>query len=151
MKTLFQVILSCLLIANAGCIGSKKTLDSTTISYASKHQELVKEAATYAISRTFNNSSHGFQAKDVEDKEMRKKIISLCNSVFVSYKDGPYSEITDSCVSFESITLFGKTQIIYDFAARERSFPDNTINRSQHYFVKVADRIYYKREPIPMM
>lgn len=133
------------------CILSKKATDKSVTKYVSNNNELVKEAAEYSVSVTYNQSKKEFLAKDVLDKEMRDKITSLGVSVYVAYKDGPYSEIPDSSVTFKTMTLFGVTEIVYDFAETERTFADNTKNRQEYYFVKLADRIYYRRRPIPMM
>ena len=119
--------------------------------YVSNNIELVKEAAEFSVLTTYNQSKKDFLAKDIPDKKMRDKITSLGASVNVAYKEGDYSEITDSSVTFKTMTLFGVTEIIYDFAAAERTFADNTKNRQSYYFVKLADRIYYRRRQIPMM
>ena len=83
---------------------------------------------------------------------MRGKIASLGTEVSVVYKNGGYYEIPDSTVTFESITLLmGVTEIVYDFAYNPRSFSNNGSRNGEYYFVKVADRIYYRKRPFPMM
>ncbi len=119
--------------------------------YVSNNIELVKEAAEFSVSTTYNQSKNDFLAKDILDKKMRDKITSLGVSVNVAYKEGDYSEVPDSSVTFKTMTRFGVTEIIYDFATAQRTFADNTKNRQNYYFVKLADRIYYRRRQIPMM
>ena len=136
--------------ALSSCIISKKTTDNSITSYVTKNVTSVKEAAVFAVSVTYDKSTKNFWAKDVVNKSMQKKIASLGNEVIVTYS-GSYYEIPDSNVTFKSMTLFGVTEIIYDFAATPRHFNNNTENRKQYYFVKLADRIYYRRRQIPMM
>jgi hypothetical protein len=116
-----------------------------------KDTGLIKDASEFAVSLTFGQIKKDFNAKDVQDDVMRKKIISLGSSVYVTYKNGSGYEILDSNVTFKTFTLFGVTEIIYDFATIPRHFNDDTKNRREYYFVKLADRIYYRRRPIPMM
>lgn len=133
------------------CILSKKATDKSVMKYVSNNIELVKEAAEFSVSTTYNQGKNDFLAKDIPDKKMRDKITSLGALVNVAYKGGDYSEIPDSTVTFKTMTLFGVTEIVYDFAAAQRTFADNTKNRQNYYFVKLADRIYYRRRQIPMM
>jgi len=89
----------------------------------------VKEAAEFSVSITHDQNNRDFFAKDILDKNIRVKIMSLGVSVFVTYKDNAYSEIPDSYVTFKTMTLFGVTEIVYDFAAIQRRFADNIQNR----------------------
>lgn len=141
----FALVTTC-----SACVISKKTTDNSVIRYVSRHTQQVKEAAAFSILMTVNKTKNDFSANDIEDKKMRKEIMALGSSVEVSY-NGSIHEIADSNVTFKSLTLFGVTEVIYDFAATPRHFSDNTKNRRYYYFVKVADRIYYRRRQIPMM
>lgn len=149
-KTLF-IYFVILATGLPSCIVSKKSTDNSVIKFVNKDTGLVKEAAEFAVSVTFDQIKKDFNAKDVQDDVMRKKIISLGSSVYVTYKNGSYYEIPDSNVTFKTITLFGVTEVIYDFATMPRHFNDDTKNRRDYYFVKLADRIYYRRRQIPMM
>ena len=135
----------------SGCVMSKSSTDRTISKYVSKNTALVKEAVEFSISATYNKFKHDFVVADVTDKEMRKKIASLGSSVYVTYNNGTDYEIPDSNVTFKTITLFGVTEVVYDFAATPREVVDNTKNKQSYYFVKLADRIYYRRRPFPMM
>ena len=148
----FLLLIETFLIAFTfpGCIISKKSTDKSVTKYVTKNLSVVREAAEFSVSVTYNNSKKEFLAKDVQDKTMRDKIASLGTNVSVTYA-GSYYEIPDSNVTFKSITLFGVTAVIYDFAATQRDFANNTENKKQYYFVKLADRIYYRRRQIPMM
>ncbi len=76
----------------------------------------------------------------------------LCYSVNVTYNNGGEREIRDSIVTFRNSGLFyGESEIIYDFAINKRHFTKNGNPKSEYYFVKVTDRIYYRRRPISMM
>jgi hypothetical protein len=133
------------------CTISKNSTDNSAIKHVTKNIQKVKEAAEFAVSVTLKESKKEFDATDVQDENMRKKILSLGSIVEVSYNNGSSYEIPDSNVTFKTITLFGVTEVIYDFAAAPRHFNDNTSNRKGYYFVKVAERIYYRRRQIPMM
>ena len=150
IMTLFTYFLLVVTVLSS-CIVSKKSTDNSVIKSVNKDTGLVKEAAEFAVTVTFDKVKKDFNADDIEDDVMRKKIISLGSSVYVTYKNGSYYEIPDSNVTFKTITLFGVTEIIYDFATMPRQFNDNTKNRRDYYFVKLADRIYYRRRQVPMM
>jgi hypothetical protein len=134
----------------AGCVMSKKTTDDIHTSFVRNNTALVQEAVQFAITATYNNNDKTFLAEDIHNKAMRRKISSLGRRVDVNYRND-YYDIPDSNVTFSSMTIFGVTEIIYDFAARERHFEEKTGNRKEYYFIKLADRIYYRRRPIPMM
>ena len=119
------------------------------IKKVSKNIDLVKEAAEFAVSVTYSQTPKEFSAIDVQDPVMRKKIASLGTSVQVVYESG--SEIPDSNVTFKTLTLFGVTEIIYDFAARDRDFEYKNKSGRDYHFSKLGDRIYYRRRPVPMM
>lgn len=140
-----------LIITSTSCILSKRATDRSIKKSLTKNPARVKEAAEFAVSVTYGKKETSFEAKDVVDKDMREKINRLGSSVRVHYKDGDYSEIPDSNVTFVTITLFGVTEIIYDFASVARNFTDQTNDWKQYYFVKISDRIYYRRRPVPMM
>ena len=131
------------------CVHSKKSTDRVITKNVTKNPEKVKEAAEFAVSITLDQTKKEFTANDIQDAEMRSKINSLGSYVYVNYKDA--NEIPDSNVTFKTITLFGVTEIIYDFAANTRDFSNNTKNKRFYYFVKLADRVYYRRRQIPMM
>jgi hypothetical protein len=135
-----------------GCVLSKRLTDHLIEKHVLANPGQVKSAAEFAVAVTLDSSWNEFQAEDIVDPEMRKQVLSLGRSVYVTYqaKDSPY-EIRDSNVTFITITLAGVTEIIYDFAAAERNFPENKKNRQEYYFIKLADRIYYRRRVIPMM
>jgi hypothetical protein len=145
---IFLFILSTYLTS---CILSKRATDKSVTKYVGNNIDLVKEAAEFSVSITYDQNKRKFLAKDIPDKNMKDKVMSLGVSVYVAYSDKTYSEIPDSCVTFKTMTLFGVTEIVYDFAATQRSFGDNVQNRKEYYFVKLADRIYYRRRKIPMM
>lgn len=151
MKTTLYIFFIFLSTGLTSCILSKKATDKSVTKYVINQTELVKEAAKFSVSMTYNKSKKDFLAKDILDKKMREKITSLGVSVYVAYEDKNFLEIPDSSVTFKTMTLFGVTEIIFDFAVAQRTFADNTTNRKEYYFIKLADRIYYRRRPIPMM
>ncbi|CAN5782126.1 hypothetical protein BH10BAC2_BH10BAC2_35520 [soil metagenome] len=126
------LIWTLLAITINGCIMSKKATDRSSIKSIQKRPEMVSELAAYAISFSVNEKRNEFYAKDVEDEAIRKKIGSLGSYVRVTYNQPAYSrELTDSNVTFRFITLFGVTEVIYDFAATERNFSNDTTNKKQ--------------------
>lgn len=133
-----------------GCILSKHATDKAMRKHVANNPSIVKEAAEFAVSITLNKSQTEFFSEDVQNKKMREKIASLGSYVTVTYSGNDY-EIPDSNVTFKTITLFGVAEIVYDFAAKARVFADQTENKKQYYFVKLAERIYYRRRPVPMM
>ncbi len=135
----------------SSCVISKKSTDNSVIKTVSNDTGVVKEAAEFAVAVTFDKVKKDFNANDVEDAVMRKKIITLGSSVYVTYKSGSDFEIPDSNVTFKTITLFGVTEVIYDFATIPRQITNNTKNRRDYYFVRLSDRIYYRRRQVPMM
>jgi hypothetical protein len=138
-------------MAFTGCLFSKAYTDKSIIDKVSKDTAGVKQAAEFAVSVTYGQEIKEFLANDVVDKEMRNKISVLGAHVYVTYAAGSAGEIPDSNVTFKTITLAGVTEIIYDFAGRPRVFPENTTNRKSYYFIRLADRIYYRRRLFPMM
>ena len=83
------------------------------------------------MSETYGSSKKEFWANDIENESMRAKIGSLGNHISVTYSGSNY-EIPDSNVTFRSMTLFGVTEIIYDFAATPREFANKTESRKQY-------------------
>lgn len=140
-----------IIITLTGCIISKKSTDTSFIRYISKDTIAVKDAAEFAVSVTFENVKREFNVPDVEDTRMRKKIAALGSSVYVYFKNSCNYEIADSNVTFKRITLFGVTEVIYDFATTPRLFGNNNDNSKDYYFVRLTDRIYYRRRQVPMM
>jgi hypothetical protein len=139
-------------IASNSCSLIRKSKNKSVINFARKHTELIKECASFAISVTIDKKINRFACKDIKDKEIQNKIRSLGVNVSVNYSDGGDYEINDSIVSFETTSVsMGVTEIIYDFAYNPRSFSDRGSRNGEYYFVKVADRIYYRKSPFPMM
>lgn len=130
-----------------GCMIPKRAADKMITNYVSKNRERVTDAVKFAISATYNRTDHDFLASEISDETMRKQIASLGSSVFVAYENGDEYEIPDSNVTFKTVTPFGVAEIIYDFALTQREFANDTKHRDEYYFVKVADRIYYRRRP----
>ena len=126
----FQLLLT-------GCAVFKKSTDRAAIKYVSENTQSVIEAAEFAVSVTYDQPNKDFLAKDVRNPEMRKKIMALGISVYVTFSGAAGYEIPDSNVTFKTITLFGVTEVIYDFAARHRTFADVTINIKDYYFIKL--------------
>jgi hypothetical protein len=135
----------------SGCVLSKNATDKSAITYIEKNPALIKEAAAFAILATLGDEPNEFKAEDIIDPVMRKKISSLGTVVTVFYKANSYSEIPDSNVTFKTITIFGVKEVIFDFAAAVRHFKNEESNKKEYYFIRISDRIYYRRRPVPMM
>ncbi len=140
------------IIAFHGCIMSKKSTDRAVIDHLYKNPTLVRECAEFAVGFSIGHKIKEFQPAVIEDKYFRSKLLSLGSTVYINYKANPYStELPDSNVTFKTITLFGVTEVVYDFAQAERTFTDDVTNRKNYYFKKVAERVYYRRRQLPMM
>jgi len=131
------------------CVIPKEAADSLIIKKIKHDPGSIREAAGFAIGQTYSTDIRYFDANEISDENMRTKISQIGNTISVSYDDTLDEFIPDSMVTFTSLTPFGKTEIIYDFALRQRTFANNTANRNDHYFIKVSDRIYYRRSPLP--
>ena len=145
-KLLFPVAAFCWL---ESCVLPKEVADSLIIKKIKHNPGSIREAAGFAIGQTYSTDIRYFNASEISDENMRNKISQIGNTISVSYDDTLDEFIPDSMVTFSSLTPFGKTEIIYDFALRQRTFSNNTANRNDHYFIKVSDRIYYRRSPLP--
>ena len=143
---------SCLLLATClcSCIFGRK--DSSVIKYTAKNADHIKSLATFAISYARDKKIDRFRTDTLEDKLMRKEFNHYGQGGFVSvtYNGDNFTNkgLPDSCVIFEQVNFFGGIrEIIYDFGVVQAKNP----NSPGDLFVKVADRIYYRRRPIPMM
>ena len=151
MKHKSLYILLLLLTALQGCYLLKKSRDRHITQFALSNREEIKEAAAIAVAIAFEQRKNSFFISQVIDTSVKRKLRSFGNMITVCFNDGPCYEIQDSCVTFTTITLVGATDIIYDFAARDRKFEDKKDNRHDYYFIRVADRLYYRRRTVPMM
>jgi hypothetical protein len=143
LNKLFPVLVAFFLLE--GCVIPKEAADSLIIKKIRHDPESIREAAGFAIGQTYATDVRFFDASEIADENMRNKISRIGNKITISYDDTLDEIMPDSIVSFSSLTPFGKTEIIYDFALRQRMFPNHTDDRQDHYFIKVTDRIYYRR------
>lgn len=136
----------------SSCTAIRKSKNRSSINFASRNTELVKECAAFAIAATAGTKITTFRPEDITDKKMRKKIASLGSEITVNYRGHDNYEIPDSTVTFESTSvLMGITSFIYDFANNPRTYPNSGSRKGDYYFVKIADRIYYRKRAFPMM
>jgi len=145
-KLLFLVVAVCLL---ESCVIPKKAADSLIIKKIKHDPASIREAAGFAIGQTYATNIKYFEVSEISDENLRNKISQIGNTIRISYDDTIDEVIPDSMVLFSSLTPFGETEIIYDFALRQRTFPNDTEKRNDHYFIKVVDRIYYRRNLLP--
>ena len=106
----------------------------------------VKEAAAFSIGQTYDTQLRHFAAADITDKDMRSKVQSIGQNVYVNYQnaDAP-TTIPDSVVVFTTSLDFGTIDVIYDFATNERSLLQLFSKERSSYLQKVSERIYYRR------
>ena len=149
IKFLYSLIFSSLLLSS--CYLLKISRDNTIIRNASLKKDKVFEAATIAVSLTYQSTQNRIIVSNILDSSIKNKLKAFGSTVEVAYQTGAYYEIPDSCVTFTTMTLIGVTDIIYDFAVRQRNFEPSKNKRKDYYFTKVVDRIYYRRRPIPLM
>ena len=140
----------------SSCSTSKEALDKSTVEHGIRNANAIKELAEFALAYTIDKKQKMFRTDTLQDKIIKKKFNSNGYGEFitVTYKDSDNSVIfglIDSTVIFKQTTLRGITEIIYDFAAEKKKFRDDKSNLQQFVFLNVADRIYYRRRPIPMM
>jgi len=129
------------------CVIPKEAADSIIIKKIKHNPASIREAAGFAIGQTYSTNMRYFDANDISDENMRAKISQIGNTIRISYDDTLDEFIPDSMVTFSSLTPFGQTEIIYDFALRQRVFPNDIDHRENHYFIKVADRIRFAATP----
>lgn len=134
-----------------GCVLSRSGMDRDRTGYLRQNPELVREVVGYVLSVSLQQKENNFTAEQFTDKAMRKKIESLGRLVTVYYRNSFNSAGSDSIVIFKSITPLGTTEVIYDFAAVERSFPEKKEKPKEFYLIKVAERIYYVRREVALM
>jgi hypothetical protein len=130
---------------------SRRGMDREKTGYLRENPEMVREVVGHVLSASVQQKENNFTADQFTDKEMRKKIESLGRQVNIFYRNTLNSVGADSIVIFKSITPLGTTEVIYDFAAEERNFPENKKKPKEFYFVKVAERIYYLRRRVSLM
>lgn len=126
-------------------------MDRDKTGYVRQNPELVREVVGYVLSVSLQQEENNFTADQFTDKAMRKKIESLGRQVTVYSRNTLNSVGSDSIVIFKSITPLGTTEVIYDFAAIERNFPEKKERPKEFYLVKVAERIYYVRRRVALM
>lgn len=146
---ILSFILLCFLLS--GCVMSRSGMDRDRTGHLRQNTELVREVVGYVLSVSLQQKENNFTADQFTDKEMRKKIASLGNQVTVYYRNTFNSAGSDSIVIFKSITPLGTTEVIYDFAAVERNFPEKKEKPKEFYFIKAAERIYYVRREVGLM
>jgi hypothetical protein len=130
---------------------SRSGMDRDKTGYLRQNPELVREVVGYVLSVSLQQKENNFTADQFTDREMRKKIESLGWQVNVFYRNTLNSVASDSIVTFKSITPLGTKEVIYDFAAVERNFPEKKERPKEFYLVKVAERIYYVRREVALM
>lgn len=140
-----------ILLIPGSCTVSRESLDRKRVSYLGRNTGLVREAVEHVLSASLQQKENNFTADRFTDKEMRRKIESLGWQVTVFYRNTLNAAGSDSLVVFKSITPLGTTEVIYDFAAAQRSFPEKKERPKEFYFVKVTDRIYYVRRATGLM
>jgi hypothetical protein len=151
--TLSVILLSATLLSMTSCVVLKTTRDRKDIRFVKDNEHLYHEKALAAVTYAYNTGIHNIRTDTLNDKSLRKKLQGL-GSITVTFAQGSdrTDEPVDSIVTFLAPTLLlGWREVVYDFSARQRTFPDDRSTRSSYIFVKVADRIYYRRRPFPMM
>ena len=150
------VVLFLLTLFLSSCSTSKYTFDNSIVKHGIKKQKIIKELAEFAVAFTKDEPLKVFSTDTLSNKDIKKKFNrnGYGGLITVTYKNADNNKIfglIDSTVIFKQTTLKGITEIIYDFAAKERRFEEDKTNSSQYVFVTVVSRIYYRRRPIPMM
>jgi hypothetical protein len=106
----------------------------------------VKEAVAFSIAQTYNSTLRQFNAVDVSDSAMKKKIQEIGMNVYVNYQNANApASIPDSVVIFTTCTGYGCLDIIYDFATNERGLIASLSKTRSSYLRKVDQRTYYRR------
>ena len=149
MRRVFVIFI---LFTFSGCIISKRAKDRSVIKYARNNQEYIQKIVAFSLEATLDKKIKGFEVSEIQDSEMRDKTKRLGTFINITYQKSNYpQEVPDSFVTFSSSSLLGLIEVIYDFASQERNFPNDVSSKSNYYFVKVTNRIYYKRSYRPLM
>jgi hypothetical protein len=134
-----------------GCVMSRSGMDREKTGYLRQNPGMVIEVVGHVLSVSLQQKENNFTAGQFTGKDMRKKIESLGRQVNIFYRNTLNSVGADSIVIFKSITPLGTTEVIYDFGAVERNFPEKKEQPKKFYLVKVAERIYYVRREVALM
>jgi hypothetical protein len=151
-------ILPVILLATAAflipsCTVLKTMRDHKDIRYVRDNEHLYHEKAVAAVTYAYNTGIHDIRTDTLQDKKLRKKLQGL-GSITVTFgqKGNEPDEPADSIVTFLTPTLLlGWREVVYDFSARQRTYPTDRSNIASYIFVNVGNRIYYRRRPFPMM
>jgi len=145
-----------LTLLSSSCSTSKEAFDNSVVEYGIKKQKIIQELAEFAITYTLDKSQKTFSTDTLSNKGIKRKFNSngFGGLITVNYNSTDYNKISgpiDSTVIFKQTTLKGVTEIIFDFAAKQKKFKDDKTNSNQYVFLNVTNRIYYRRRPISMM
>ena len=126
---------------------SCKVVVDQAVSNSMKYKRTtVKEAVAFSIAQTYNSTLRQFNAVDVSDSAMKKKIQEIGMNVYVNYQNANApASIPDSVVIFTTCTGYGCLDIIYDFATNERGLIASLSKTRSSYLRKVDQRTYYRR------
>jgi hypothetical protein len=147
------VLLSATLLSMNSCMVLKMSRDHKDIGFVKNNEQLYYEKALAAVTYAYNTGILHIRTDSIHDAALRKKLQGL-GSITVTFQENlnRTDEPVDSIVTFlEPTVLLGWREVVYDFSARQRTFPDDKKDRSNYIFVKVADRLYYRRRPLPLM
>jgi hypothetical protein len=147
------VLLTATLLSMHSCVVLKVNRDHKDIEFVKNNEHLYYEKALAAVTYAYKTGIQHIRTDSIHDTALRKKLQGL-GSITVTFQENlnRTDEPIDSIVTFlETTVLLGWREVVYDFAARQRTFPDDKKDRSNYIFVKVADRLYYRRRPLPLM
>ena len=138
------------------CNTSKESVDKSIVAHGVKKAEIIKELAGFSVGFTLDKKVKTFRTDTLDDKGIKRKFNrngygGLVTVTFGSKSSDQIYGFLDSSVTFKQSDLRGITEIIYDFSANEKTYNNDTSNTKQYIFLKVANRIYYRRRSIPMM
>jgi hypothetical protein len=130
-------------------------MDKSIVKHGIKRIDKIKELAEYSVGYTIDKKIKSFKTDTLYNKIRREFNRNGCGGVVtVTYSSKDNNQIIgllDSSVIFKQITFRGITEIIYDFSANKKQYYNDTSNIEQFVFLKVGERIYYRRRPVPFM
>jgi hypothetical protein len=159
-STLLSCIGFCIIlfISSCACVPLRKYHDKRLTKYINRNLPSI-HALRDSLLVLANNSNYDYpHSKDtLKGLRLNKDMNALGYEASVYFKQKyPYDNCKDvpcdSVIIFKQISiLLGVREIICDFSANPKSYPQDLHYRNFYSFRKVAPNIYIRRSPIPMM
>lgn len=139
------------------CNVEKSWIDKDNVRQKAKNAAGITELANDAVAYATREGSRYFVADTLHDQAMKARFSKYgyrYDKVTVTFQGQDtcvFCDNLDSTVIFRTLTLRGIIETVYDFAVNKRTFKDDGPYGATVVFHHVSGRIYYRRQPFPMM